>query len=170
MSLMQRGGGDLHSRLQEDAHPTRPSMQTAWDKGEHGNLDPAATEGGVRPQWRTTTCTVRAHDAACDKGGIGLHFLPALGQMDFPRSQKAGWGMDRQQDRTTAQCRREGGVRTISTTACQENPVGRSAGKLVRIVDRYLPDLANETRCYMIRYPHEVKNLLKQAMTTSPGQ
>ena len=48
--------------------------------------------------------------------------------------------------------------------------MGRSTGKLVRIVDRYLPDLANETRCYMIRYPHEVKNLLKQAMTTSPGQ
>ena len=69
MSLMQRGGGNLHSRLQEDARPTRPSMQTAWDKGEHGNLNPAATEGGVRPRWRTTTYTLRAHDAACDKGG-----------------------------------------------------------------------------------------------------
>ena len=41
--------------------------------------------------------------------------------------------------------------------------MGQHADKLARIVERYLPDLANETRCYMVRYPHEVKNLLRQA-------
>ena len=41
--------------------------------------------------------------------------------------------------------------------------VGEKADKLANIVDSYMPHLANETRAYMIRFPHEVKKLLKKA-------
>ena len=41
--------------------------------------------------------------------------------------------------------------------------VGEKADKLANIVDSYMPHLANETRAYMIRFPHEVKKLLRKA-------
>ena len=41
--------------------------------------------------------------------------------------------------------------------------VGEKADKLANIVASYMPQLANETRAYMIRFPHEVKKLLKKA-------
>ena len=45
------------------------------------------------------------------KGGNWAALSPrTFGQMDKPRSQHAGGGMDRQPDRTTAQCSREGGI------------------------------------------------------------
>ena len=49
------------------------------------------------------------------------------------------------------------------TSGPMDKPRSHDADKLARIVERYLPDLANETRCYMIRFPHEVKNLLRKA-------
>ena len=40
---------------------------------------------------------------------------------------------------------------------------GRDADRLAGIVDRYLPDVPQETRSYMIRFPHEIKGLLTKA-------
>ena len=40
---------------------------------------------------------------------------------------------------------------------------GREADKLAKIVDKYLPDVSQETRSYMIRFPHEVHKLLAKA-------
>ena len=93
------------------------------------------------------------------KGGIGLHFLP--GPLDKwisreVRKQDGEWT----DSKTGRQYRRQLARRTR---------VGRNADKPARIVDRDLPDLANETRCYMIRYPHEVKNLLKQPAASGGG-
>ena len=41
--------------------------------------------------------------------------------------------------------------------------LGKSADKLVRMVDRFLPKVAAETRVFIMRFPHEIPDLLKQA-------
>ena len=38
---------------------------------------------------------------------------------------------------------------------------------MVRIVDRYMPRVADENRAYVMHYPHKVGEMLKKAMETS---
>ena len=96
------------------------------------------------------------------KEGIGLHFLP--GPLDKwisreIRKQDGEW-IDNKTGRPLS-ADEKGEFEQYRRQLARRTRVGRSADKLARIVDRYLPDLANETRCYMIRYPREVKNLFK---------
>ena len=98
------------------------------------------------------------------RGGIGLHFLPGPLDKWIPREvrkQEGEW-TDSKTGRSLS-TDEKGEFRQYRRQLARRNRVGQNADKLARIVDRYLPDLANETRCYMIRYPHEVKNLLRQA-------
>ena len=41
--------------------------------------------------------------------------------------------------------------------------LGRAADKLVKITDKYLPKVTDETRVYVMRFPHKIPILLKQA-------
>ena len=48
--------------------------------------------------------------------------------------------------------------------------VGEQADRLVRIVDRYLPRIADENREYGMRYPNKMSEMLKKARPdTSSG-
>ena len=41
--------------------------------------------------------------------------------------------------------------------------LGRAADKLVKITDKYLPKVTDEARVYVMRFPHKIPILLKQA-------
>ena len=41
--------------------------------------------------------------------------------------------------------------------------VGEQADRLVQIVDRYMPRIADENRAYVMRYPHKVGEMLQNA-------
>ena len=41
--------------------------------------------------------------------------------------------------------------------------VGEQADRLVQIVDRYMPRIADENRAYVMRYPHKVGEMLQKA-------
>ena len=47
---------------------------------------------------------------------------------------------------------------------CERHRVGEQADRLVRIVDRYMPRVADENRAYVMRYPHKVGEMLKKAL------
>ena len=46
---------------------------------------------------------------------------------------------------------------------CERRRVGEQADRLVRIVDQYLPKVADENRAYVMRYPHKVNAMLRKA-------
>ena len=46
---------------------------------------------------------------------------------------------------------------------CERYRTGEQADRLVRIVDRYMPAIADENRTYVMKYPHKVLTMLKQA-------
>ena len=46
---------------------------------------------------------------------------------------------------------------------CEGYRTGEQADRLVRIVDRYMPAIADENRTYVMKYPHKVLTMLKQA-------
>ena len=46
---------------------------------------------------------------------------------------------------------------------CERHRVGEQADRLVRIVDKHLPNVAAENRAYVMRYPHKVHVMLKKA-------
>eukprot|EP00439_Symbiodinium_sp_Y106_P059108 s2258_g8.t1 len=46
---------------------------------------------------------------------------------------------------------------------CERYRTGEQADRLVRIVDRYMPATADESRTYVMKYPHKVLTMLKQA-------
>ena len=46
---------------------------------------------------------------------------------------------------------------------CERHRVGEQADRLVRIVDQYLPKVADENRAYVMRYPHKVNAMLRRA-------
>ena len=45
---------------------------------------------------------------------------------------------------------------------CERYRVGEKADRLVRIVDRYMPAIADENRAYVMKCPHKVLTMLKQ--------
>ena len=98
------------------------------------------------------------------KGGISLHYLP--GPLDIWISNEvvnqAGEWYDSQAERplTEAETRPYEQYRQRLATRCQTE---RAADRLAKIVDRYLPEVSQETRSYMIRFPHEIKRLLAKA-------
>ena len=46
---------------------------------------------------------------------------------------------------------------------CERYGVGEMADRLVKIVDRYMPKVADENRAYVMRYPGQVKTMLQKA-------
>ena len=46
---------------------------------------------------------------------------------------------------------------------CERHRVGEQADRLARIVDKYLPKVADENQAYVMRYPHKVNAMLKKA-------
>ena len=99
------------------------------------------------------------------KVGIGLDYLPGPLDKWISRevSMQEGEWTDNQTGRPLSAADEKGEYEQYRQRLATRRQVGRNADKPARIVDRYLPDLADETRCYVIRFPHEVMNLLKKA-------
>ena len=144
-------------------HGTEVRGNVAVTRGEASRpkAHAAARDSGRERTARPTQVPLTHMTRFVTKGGIGLHYLPGpFGQMDKPRSQHAGGGMDRQPERPLSAAEK-GEYEQYRQRLATRRQVGRNADKLARIVDRYY--LADETRCYVIRFPHEVMNLLKKA-------
>ena len=77
----------MRSRLQENPRPNRPRLQTAWDKGEHDDLDPTAPTEGIEPQQRGSNFIGRR--AFDTMKGLGLLFHP--GPLDKGIGRKVTW-------------------------------------------------------------------------------
>ena len=98
------------------------------------------------------------------KGGIGLQYLP--GPLDKYIDRKIDTDGEEWTDAMTGKALSAAEKEQYEHYQ-QRHPdrcrVGEKADKLANIVDSYMPQLAHETRAYMIRFPHEVKKLLKKA-------
>ena len=153
----------MRSRLQENPRPNRPRLQTAWDKGEHDDLDPTAPTEGIEPQQRGSNFIGRR--AFDTMKGLGLLFHP--GPLDKWIGRKVTW------EQETRKWRNEEGEYLDQNEAesyeayrgrlSTRHELGKAADKLVRIADRYLPKVADETRVFIMRFPHKIPELLKQA-------
>ena len=91
---------------------------------------------------------------------IGLDYLPGPLDKWISRevSMQEGEWTDNQTGRPLSAADEKGEYEQYRQRLATRRQVGRNADKPARIVDRYLPDLADETRCYVIRFPHEVMN------------
>ena len=98
------------------------------------------------------------------KGGIGLHYLP--GPLDKWTCRevvdRAGEWHDNQADRPLNQAEK-GEYAQYRQRLEARRQTGKEADKLAKIVDKYLPDVSQATRSYMIRFPHEIHSLLAKA-------
>ena len=98
------------------------------------------------------------------KGGIGLHYLP--GPLDKWTCRevvdRAGEWHDNQADRPLNEAEK-GEYPQYRQRLEARRQTGKEADKLAKIVDKYLPDVSQETRSYMIRFPHEIHSLLAKA-------
>ena len=57
----------------------------------------------------------------------------------------------------------KGTAATASAATASNSSGGRCNDRLVRIVDRYMPRVADENRAYVMHYPHKVGEVLKKA-------
>ncbi|CAE7774695.1 unnamed protein product [Symbiodinium sp. CCMP2592] len=98
------------------------------------------------------------------RGGLGLHFLPGPldrwgkreiydangvwmdAETDEPLSQKDAGEYEKYRDRFKTRCK-----------------IAATADKVTKIVDKYLPALADETRAHLIRFPQKAGALLTKA-------
>ena len=124
------------------------------------SADGGAQEAAARPPQIPFTHMTRF----VTKGGIGLQYLP--GPLDKWIDRQIHTDGEEWTDAMTGKPlsaaekeQHEKYQQRLADRCC----VGEKADKLANIVDSYMPQLANETRAYMIRFPHEVKKLLKKA-------
>ena len=98
------------------------------------------------------------------KGGIGLHYLPGPLDQWACRDvvEREGEWHDNQAGRPLNEAEKGEYTQYIQRHEARRR-TGREADKLAKIVDKYLPDVSQETRSYMIRFPHEVHKLLAKA-------
>ena len=122
--------------------------------------DGGAQEAAARPPQIPFTHMTRF----VTKGGIGLQYLP--GPLDKWIDRQIHTDGEEWTDAMTGKPlsaaekeQHEKYQQRLADRCC----VGEKADKLANIVDSYMPQLANETRAYMIRFAHEVKKLLKKA-------
>ena len=98
------------------------------------------------------------------KGGIGLHYLP--GPLDKwtcrEVGDRAGEWHDNQAGRPLNEAEK-GEYAQYRQRLAARRQTGKEADKLAKIVDKYFPDVSQETRSYMIRFPHEIHSLLAKA-------
>ena len=174
MRYRLRGAMEPRSKRADPAcrfHGTEVPGNVAVTRGEasrpKAHAAPRGGDSGRERTARPTQVPFTHVTRFVTKRGIGLHCLP--GPLDKWTSREVsmqeGEWTDNQTGRplSAAEKGEYEQHRQRLATRCQ---VGRNVDKLARIVDRCLPDLADvadETRCYVIRFPHEVKNLLKKA-------
>ena len=97
-------------------------------------------------------------------GAIGPHYLPGPLDKWIRREvvNQAGEWYDSQAGRPLTEAEK-GEYEQYRQRLAARRQTGKDADKLAGIVARYLPDVSQETRSYMIWFPHEIKGLLAKA-------
>ena len=96
-----------------------------------------------------------------------------LGLLFHPSPLDKWIGRKIQHEETTGKFRDENGgvperrdgrvLQQLFGEAAREHKLGKAADKLIFITDKYLPKITDETRAFIMRFPHRIPQLLKQA-------
>ena len=136
--------------------------------------EPSQSSGGATP----TSGTPKRGKAAPAKPNLDHMIIfrtgkKRLGLLFHPSLLDKGIGRKIQYEETTGKFRDEAGEYLNDEMAesysnywgrlCSRHELGKAADKLVCITDKYLPRITDETRAFIMRFPHRIPQLLKQA-------
>ena len=146
---MQTARGDWKGYSHTDKCPTKQSRRLSRSKGGGPLLCRGTCKGAVQDEEGDYTSNSIQSRAWTDGSGREVQYNAKTGKYTTPKgelnaAQQATY--EQYQDRHRARCR-----------------VGDVADKLTRIVDKYLPKVADENRVFIMRFPNKAFKLLKKA-------
>ena len=127
---------------------------------------PDSRRGGCKPETSTTTCRPLAEMTAFEtrKGLVLLYEPEPLDERIGKEVQEDAEGRLKDTETRGTHSRTRVRAHKAYQRRHQEcNEEGRRADQLVRIIDKYLPKQAEETRIYVGRFPNHVRKLLYKA-------